>query len=323
MLHRNIFILFCFSLLFGSPSFARVIPVMIAVNDSVTESVSQEETILFNMINDMRMKNKLPAIPLSVNLCKVAHTHIDDLIVSKPQEKGCSLHSWSESGKWTACCNSKDPAGIQCMKSKPREITGYPGNGFELIYWGDDNATPADAAELWQQVSASSDMILSRGKWKGYQWKAMGLGIEEGYAILWLGDKTDKIASEKPVKPAIAAKKPVGQNQSATSGIKESEKVDSIPVEQKKEAKKVVPEAARQPGETGSKYYLVVASVKTPESAKSELKRFKSKGYSEAFILEGASVYRIAIKSYDSEKQARAKLNDLQSDLPGIWVFKK
>lgn len=322
MLYRKLLFLFCFSLLVDFPAFARGIPVLIPVKDSVIEYISQEETILYNMINDMRMKNKLPAIPLSVSLCKVAHTHIDDLIVSKPQEKGCSLHSWSESGKWTACCNSKDPAGIQCMKSKPREITGYPGNGFELIYWGEDNATPADAAELWQQVTASSDMILSRGKWKGYQWKAMGLGIEEGYAVLWLGDKTDKIATDKTVKPAIVEKKTVEQNQQALGG-KESEKVAVKPLEKQKESKNVVADAAQTSSETGTKYYLVVASVKTPESAKSELKRFKSKGYSDAFIIEGASVYRIAIKSYASEKQARAKLNELQSDIPGIWVFKK
>lgn len=291
-------------------------------NDSVVTALSQDETILFNMINDMRRQNKMPSIPLSSDLCKVAHVHINDLIVSKPQERGCSLHSWSAKGKWTECCNTKDDIGLQCMKSKPGEITGYPGNGYELIYWEEENATPSDAAALWQQVDASADMILSRGKWKNYQWKAMGVGLTAGYAVLWLGDKADKVID--PEKVTIISQQ---ISPKAPAETKPAEKAGKSTVE-------VTPEQSENVSVNNQvksisnekpviKYYLIVGSVKTAESAKSELKRVKSKGYLDAYILPGDGVFRIALTSYNSNKEASRALPPLRPDFPDIWILKK
>jgi cell division septation protein DedD len=292
--------------------------------DSVIKGMTQDETILYNMINDMRRQSKLSAIPISADLCVVAHVHIDDLLASRPQDHGCSLHSWSGSGKWTACCNSKDPAGIQCMKSKPKEITGYPGNGYELIYWGEDNATPADAADLWKQVDASSDMILSRAKWKGYDWKAIGVSIKDGFAILWLGDKPDKkqtdIAFKKPV---ITQQNTVAETSVPKPVIKESkkEKIENkIPVKEKTTSQ---PEQKQSAAIAGIRYFLIVSSVKTSDDALKEVARLKSEGYPDVSILKGEAVFRIALSSYDSEIKARARLNELKSSFPGIWIIKK
>lgn len=320
---KDLFLLFLLLILLF-PALARDNSVYNFGNDTIKMQVSQDETILFNMINDLRRQSKLPAIPLSLDLCKVAHVHISDLIASRPQENGCSLHSWSGSGNWTACCNSKDPSGIQCMKLKPREITGYPGFGFELIYWGEDNATPSDAAGLWQQTDASADMILSRGKWKSYQWKALGVGIKDGYAILWLGDKAEKKSEITTVKKSlvvenaadakgIAAQKPVEEEKN--SNAKADVPSNKSALNEVKPDQSVV--------ESGTKYYLIVSSVKTAESAKSELKRFKSKGYTDAVILEGGSVYRISLKSFESLKKAKTELNKFKNVFPEIWVFKK
>jgi hypothetical protein len=290
------------------------------VNDSVAGSLSQDEIILFNMINDMRRQNKMPSIPLSADLCKVAHVHINDLIVSKPQEKGCSLHSWSTSEKWTGCCNTQDAAGLQCMKSKPMEITAYPGNGYELIYWEEEDATPADAAALWQQVDASADMILSRGKWKSYQWKAMGVGITSGYAILWLGDTADKItATEKEEKLKISDI----ETASAKPQEKVSHNVPAITANQTAEVSSEDQNKQISDNRSVTKYHLIVASVKTPEGAKSELKRIKAMGYPDAYIISGDGVYRIALVSYNSNKEASHTLPPLRTDFPDIWIFKK
>jgi cell division septation protein DedD len=319
---KKLFLLFMLVVLALMP-FASGLMAKPISSDSVATGVTQNEAILFNMINDIRMQSKLQPIPLSLNLCIVAHTHILDLIASKPQDNGCSVHSWSASGKWTACCNTKDLTGIKCMKSKPREITGYTGNGYELIYWGNDNATPAEAAALWKQVDASSDMILSRGKWKGYQWKAMGVGIIDGYAVLWLGDMVDKAGENDIAKSNPITEQPV---------VKQTAKTNS----HEKELTKTKKETATAPkevtianvkpdqnNEESTLFYLIVASAKTPESAKSELTRIKSKGYPEACILEGESVYRITIACYDSSRKAATKQNELKDKFPGIWVFKK
>jgi hypothetical protein len=290
-------------------------------NDTVIAGISQDETILFNMINDMRRQNKLPSIPLSNDLCKVSQIHIADLIKWKPQEKGCSLHSWSGSGKWTSCCNTKDVFGIQCMKSKPREITAYPGDGYELIYWGEDNATPAEAAALWKEVGASSDMILSKGKWSAYQWKAIGVGIMSGYAVLWLGDAKDKNDQGKTIEKVAAVQQPIAKVEKVTTPEKDN--VKTKPSEKLKEV--TANEKVIQPvtGETATMYFLIVSSVKTAEGAETELKKVKSKGYPDAIIIKGESVYRISIASYNSVQKAANKKNQLKDAFPGIWVLKK
>ncbi len=293
------------------------------VQDSVSKGVSQDEIILFNMINDIRIQSKLPSISLSASLCTVAHTHIDDLIKWRPQDKGCSLHSWSGSGKWTECCSSKGLSGIQCMKTKPREITGYAGSGYELIYWGEEIATPADAAAMWQQVEASLDMILSRGKWKGYLWKAIGVGIKDGYAVLWLGDKTDRKIPEN-LANLPAGPQPVPGNGVAKVNSSSKEKDPAMSENKVKKNETASGKLHQQPViGPGINYYLVVASVKSRASAKSELKRIISKGYPDAFIVPGDSIYRIALTSYNSARQAAIKSNELKAEFPGIWIFRK
>jgi cell division septation protein DedD len=320
MLLRKESILLVLIMILVFPAISHANSVSFSGSDSLLNGVSQDENILYNMINDMRRLAKMSPIPFSASLSIVAHAHINDLIITKPQENGCSLHSWSTSGKWTACCNTKDPAGILCMKSKPKEITGYPGNGYELIYWGEDNATPADAAALWQKVDASSDMILCRGKWKNYQWKALGVGIQGGYAVLWLGDKADvphkenQPLVEKAVTKEPIVSKPVTKETKATKTHAEDMPKEIVLDEEVRS--QVVDNSA-------PKYYLIVGSVKTPEAAKPELKRIKAKGYPNAYILEGESVYRITIESFDNNKQASKRLFELKQDFPGIWIFKK
>jgi cell division septation protein DedD len=324
MLQRKKLYLFLILIVLTLPAFAWNFSSENTGNDSVIRGVSQDETILFNMINDMRRQNKLPSFPLSAGLCKVARTHIADLIKYRPQDKGCSLHSWSGNGKWTSCCNTKELFGIQCMKSKPREITGYPGEGYELIYWGEDNATPAEAAELWKQVEASSDMILSRGKWSAYQWKAIGVGMKDGYAILWLGDAEDGSTmdvelKENPVVPKPAAKEATtGKTAPSEKEIAKPKTTvkpkATVPVQDKKEMFVSV---------ESQKFYLIVASYKEFESANSVLKEVRSQGYPSAFILYQEPLHRVVINSYETYEKASAQKNELKDKFAGIWIFKK
>jgi cell division septation protein DedD len=290
--------------------------------DTTSTGISQDENILYNMINDMRVQSKLPTIPLSPELCKVAQVHIADLIKYKPQDRGCSLHSWSGSGKWTACCNTKEVFGIQCMKSKPREITGYKGDGYELIYWGEDKATPADAATLWKQVDASADMILSRAKWIGYEWKAMGVGIHDGYAILWLGDSVSSSLPPKPVNNTVAAPKKTADPVVAKAPVVEKEvarpKTETRPVENKVAETTVKKQpVVIQKG----KFYVIAGSFKTAEAANAELSKIKSKGFPSSYVVEAESLFRIAIAVYDTKDKADAKKNELKDTFPGVWVY--
>jgi hypothetical protein len=210
------------------------------------------------------------------------------------------------------------------MKSKPREITGYKGDGYELIYWGIDKATASDAATLWKQVDASSDMILTRAKWKGYQWKALGVGIKDGYAILWLGDSATSTFQDnlpeynpevaKPVSKLAPVAKPTTTKKDVTKPASSAKTTDVA----------VSEVANKQPvSETGTKFYIIVGSFKTVEEANAGLKKIKSKGYPDSFILKGESNYRIALSSFDTKDKADAKQNELKDTFPGIWVYKK
>jgi hypothetical protein len=324
MLSRKEFILLFLVMVLAISASSQEKAVSVPAKDSIISGISEDENILFNMINDIRRQAHMSLIPLSTDLCTVAHIHINDLLFSKPQENGCGVHSWSASGKWTPCCNAKDPGGIQCMKSKPKEITGYPGNGYELIYWGEDKATPADAAELWKQVGASSDMILCRGKWKNYQWKAIGIGIKDGYAVLWLGDKADKKVSLTQDENLVKVPQSHAEEISAAK----------MPAT---EAKTTRPESALQPkvaegkeepnnpsaGKSSPKFYLIAASNKSADEAQTSLKRVKAKGYPDAYILGNVSPYRITIESFENNKLASKRLYELKKDFPDIWILKK
>ena len=311
-------------ILIAFSAIAENLPTYINSNDSAKISITQDETILFNMINDMRRQDKLPSIPLSLDLCKVAQIHIADLIKWKPQDKGCSLHSWSGSGKWTSCCNTNEVFGIQCMKAKPREITGYPGDGYELIYWGEDNAIPSEAADLWKKVEASSDMILNQSKWSGYQWKAMGVGIKSGYAILWLGDADNttsnvSVGEKQPVEQN-AVPKPVDFTKTDVPGAKNKNPespVSKTAFVSHKEIKGV------SVGVIGVQNYLIVGSYKGFESANSELKKIKAKGYPAAFIYYHEPFYRITIAYFEESSKAQIMKNELKETFTGIWILRE
>lgn len=289
--------------------------------DSILKSISEDEAILYNMINDMRRQNKLSIIPLSEALTIVAHVHLNDLVLNKPQDNGCSVQAWSKSDKWTSCCNTMDAAGIKCMTSKPKEITGYNGNGYELAYWGEDKATPADVSTLWQQANASADMILSRGKWKGFQWKAIGVGIKDGYAVLWLGDKTDKTAIDNSLKKhEVAQITKVENDTTKVVKVKEAKKEKNV---LPKDVTKNNQEISNPTVGSVTKYYLIVLSTKNADIAQSELDKIKSSGYPDAFILNSQVGYRIALTYYNTPRKAATKVNELKSTFTGIWVLKE
>jgi hypothetical protein len=321
---NKLLLVFLFIVIAAIQVLAQESTVLKISNDTLPNSISQDEAILYNMINDMRRQNKLSILPKSEALTIVAHVHLDDLILNQPQDKGCSVQAWSKSEKWTSCCNTKDAAGIKCMTSKPKEITGYPGNGYELAYWSEDQATPTDAITLWQQANASADMILSRGKWKGFNWKAIGVGIKDGYAVLWLGDKTDKTAANQTVIKTTSVQ-PQKNEKDTTKLVlpKEEKPVNTETVVVTKENIKNDTEIQKPSESPATKYYLIVLSTKNPETANSELNRIKSSGYPDAFILNSSAGYRIALAYYDTPKKAAAKVNELKSTFVGIWVLKE
>lgn len=157
-----------------------------------SQSLSTEEQELYNIIMEYRKANGLPNIPLSKSLTFVAQTHVMDLQTNKVVNSTCNLHSWSDNGPWSPCCYTSDHAKASCMWNKPRELTDYDGNGYEISY-GLYGATVSAEGALggWKSSSPHNAVILNQGIWKNSKWKAIGVGISDGYAVVWFGVEKD------------------------------------------------------------------------------------------------------------------------------------
>ena len=163
----------------------------------VSQDLSGEELKLYTMINDYRNSKGLKNIPISKSLTFVAQTHVRDLVNNKPDLGNCNSHSWSNKGKWTACCYTDDHRKAKCMWDKPRELTSYMGNGFEIAVGSNDccsefKMTADYAIESWKNSSGHNNVIINVGKWDDNEWNAIGIGIYKGFAAVWFGEEKHK-----------------------------------------------------------------------------------------------------------------------------------
>jgi uncharacterized protein YkwD len=148
-----------------------------------------DEAELLELIDAYRAKNGLPSIPISTSMMIVAQTHAEDLAVNNPVTRECNLHSWSDAGAWGGCCYTDDHAQAQCMWDKPRELTDYVGDGFEIAASG--TPTALSALTAWQGSPGHNDVIINAGTWADYPWNAIGAGMNNGYAVVWFGGEAD------------------------------------------------------------------------------------------------------------------------------------
>lgn len=163
------------------------------------------EKSLADQINKLRTDAGLPAVEISTSLTHVARAHVADLNGNHPDtgEDGrgedCNLHSWSNRGAWTAVCYTDDHEYQALMHSKPRELTAYTANGYEIASFYSGGMTPETAVASWTGSPDHLAVIVSTGIWEPHPWKAMGVGISGSYACVWFGEIAD------PAGPLAAA----------------------------------------------------------------------------------------------------------------------
>lgn len=156
----------------------------------VGQELSTEETALYEIIMEYRAQRKLPAIALSTSLTTVARAHVQDLAAHPPKGR-CNLHSWSKSERWSRCCYTDGPKSYKCMWDKPRELTTYTGDGYEIAYWNGGGAGASDALAGWKKSKGHNTVIINKGIWKEVQWQAIGIAIYGEYAVVWFGKEQD------------------------------------------------------------------------------------------------------------------------------------
>ena len=185
-------------------------------NLAFSQNISLEEQKLYNDIMEYRRIMGLSSIPLSGSLTFVAQTHVKDLQTSKLENKSCNLHSWSSNGTWTSCCYTDDHAKASCMWNKPSELTSYKGNGYEIAHgvYG-ASVTAESALNGWKGSPGHNAVIINEGIWADNNWNAIGIGISNGYAVVWFGVDIDY-----SIKPTLKIETPIikTDNPKATSG---------------------------------------------------------------------------------------------------------
>ncbi len=154
------------------------------------------EIELYKQICEYRVQKGLPEVKLSKSLCLVARTHAQDQTANFKYGSRCNLHSWSEKGNWLSCCYTPDHKKAQCMWDKPRELTNYSGNGYEISFYStyrfdSTEAAAKDILDGWKKSPGHNDMIINKNTWKDVVWKAMGIAVLGDFANVWVGEETD------------------------------------------------------------------------------------------------------------------------------------
>ena len=161
--------------------------------------LTEKEAKLYYMINAYRESLGLPKLSFSKSLTEVARAHVRDSNTYTPENQVDSrgirgnLHSWSGNGSWTPVVYTSDHYYMYDMWSKPREITNYTGNGYEISSWSSGMISPERALNLWKNSpghnSIMTTQITGDADWSDL--KTMGVSIDGHYAHVWFGSDTD------------------------------------------------------------------------------------------------------------------------------------
>ncbi|NEQ99764.1 MAG: hypothetical protein F6K30_24190 [Cyanothece sp. SIO2G6] len=150
---------------------------------STLDTFDTEEADLYRQINQYRAENNLPPIPASLSLSLVANRHVLDL----QENIGSLTHGWSD-----APYDSSDSSTWPSMWEAPQRLgTDYEDNGFENAFFSSAGANADDALMAWQDSEGHNAVILNLDGWDNYEWQALGIGIYENYAVMWVGADTD------------------------------------------------------------------------------------------------------------------------------------
>jgi uncharacterized protein YkwD len=185
-------------------SFALIVPILFLFgSSSIPEPkpaevcLSSEEKKLYDLIMEYRESKGLEQIPISAKLMEVAQTHARDLADNYvfDVDNTCNPHSWSKKGKWTSCCYTSDHKRASCMWNKPREITGYSGNGFEIAYYSSAGANAKEGLDGWKVSPGHNPLLINLGTWSKVKWNAIGMGIYKEFGVVWFGEVEDSDAT--------------------------------------------------------------------------------------------------------------------------------
>jgi len=306
---RNKLILFLFLLLgFSMRTEAQI---QGARESKIPENycISEAEYKLYRMINEYRHQFDLPPVPLSRSLSYVANTHVKDLFFHHPDVDPCNAHSWSDKGPWKPFCYPGDEDKKNSVWDKPKELSDYPGKGFEIVYWENNDVIIDSVIVFWKSFDYFNGFLMNSGKWEGRQWNAIGIGICHNYASAWFGEVPDPAGV-----PAVCGQIPP--------------EPDASPGAQKTSGQPApISPTGRQPdvqsGTPAGPYYIIVKSMLPVKEAEKTVQQLQAKGYSQAKILRNNDQVRVSIFDTSDRDEALRLLKEAKTLYKDAWLLKQ
>lgn len=159
----------------------------------VEQGLTVKEAELAERINEYRREIGKPEFSISKSLTIVARTHVQDSNLYSPEDqkdergKDGNLHSWSNNGNWKSVVYTPDHYHKELMWSKPKELTNYSGNGYEISAMG--YGTPERFLGGWKSSEGHNNVIIGAGYWDKLE--CMGVAIDGNYSHVWFGKEED------------------------------------------------------------------------------------------------------------------------------------
>lgn len=281
------------------------------------------EQQLYALIDKYRSENEAHTIAMSKKLTFVAKLHARDLYHNRIDKDSCSMQSWSDKGFWNACCFSeRDNSKQSCMWDKPKEITGYGGKAYEVIYNG--GSEPKRIMELWKGSSFYSDILKNSGRYADKDWAAVGIGQYKNVTVVWFGEVEDEETDIKNCSGSepeydlkngtIKASKEVADNTedngiNTLTGDDNNDDADGG-------------NSTSNTGLESGKFYLIYGSYSTQEYADAAVRQLSGQ-FPQARVIttNDSDRYRIALYEYSTKEEARDAQNKLDYTYVGAWVL--
>ncbi len=308
--------------------FASNFSIVSAQQVSIPEQVCMNgfEQQLYALIDTYRGESEAHTISLSKKLTFVAKLHARDLYHNRIDKDSCSMQSWSDQGFWNACCFSeRDNSKQSCMWDKPKEITGYAGKAYEVIYNG--GSEPKRIMELWKGSSFYSDILKNSGRYADKDWAAIGIGQYKNVTVVWFGEVEDE---EKDVQNCSGTEPEYDLKNGTLASSTEiadngNSDVDNGVSTLTGDGQNDNADADGGSSDTGlenGKFYLIYGSYTTEEYANAAVRQLSGQ-FPQARVIttSDSDRYRIALYEYSSKEEAKDAQNKLDYTYVGAWVL--
>ena len=166
-------------------------------NFNINTPLSLREEELAKKINDYRKSKGLKPLKVSKSLTFVARTHNNDQNLyyneNWKDQRGipANLHSWSNHGKWKPVMYTPDHKYQEGMWNKPKELTNFKVDGYEISAMSDFTTDDAAsrALNIWKNSQGHNKVIVGEDDWNTIS--VMGVSINGGYADIWFADESN------------------------------------------------------------------------------------------------------------------------------------